>query len=615
MTSQHRGVAALFTLLLAGILAPASRADDADRNPAVLAAVREFAQPGHIELPIGVTPRGTLIWCLVPQDAIEPSEGILRHLIVAGLDGNPTTVETLQTHRDTPLLGRDGDMPGTDPPRRAWIPIANPDAWYDCVHHAADPKPLKFPPQGSAYNTSGEVESAVLTRFVEWFAPDAVIEITPANDPELQRTLESKRLFKEINTFAAQTQGLGGAGRVQVRAAWLPADLLSADWASLPSVTRSWTQLDAALVHQNGPSPTAAAACARLERPPLEVARRLLDHYGHELKTAMYQPALALVARLRYSDLTHDDSHREAVGRILAPYLSGQRAPLDDKSNGSHFAGQLIFAAWSDASDQLDPPAIEFVKAAADRAFDASGRPREAMPTHNEMSDAVFMACPILTAAGRLTGDPKYLDMAGRHLTFMQQHCLRDDGLYRHSPLCETPWGRGNGFPALGLALSLTELDRILNAADSDPPSTAKSARLDAARKLREQMLASFRAHLHALLAYQDPTGCWRQVIDHPGAYRELTATCMITVALARGLRHGWLDEDTYRPAVDRAWRAIQLRTYDDGVLLDVCTGTGKQKSLQDYLDREAILGRDERGGAMALMAAIEMADLQATAR
>jgi hypothetical protein len=44
---------------------------------------------------------------------------------------------------------------------------------------------------------------------------------------------------------------------------------------------------------------------------------------------------------------------------------------------------------------------------------------------------------------------------------------------------------------------------------------------------------------------------------------------------------------------------------------VDVCEGTGKQKSLLDYLNRAAILDRDPRGGAMALLFATEMAGLK----
>ena len=78
----------------------------------------------------------------------------------------------------------------------------------------------------------------------------------------------------------------------------------------------------------------------------------------------------------------------------------------------------------------------------------------------------------------------------------------------------------------------------------------------------------------------------------------------MITYALIRGVAEGWLDADTYAPTIDNAWHAIRVRIGNDGELVDVCTGTGKQKSLRDYYDRPAILGRDDRGGAMALLVA-----------
>jgi hypothetical protein len=85
----------------------------------------------------------------------------------------------------------------------------------------------------------------------------------------------------------------------------------------------------------------------------------------------------------------------------------------------------------------------------------------------------------------------------------------------------------------------------------------------------------------------------------------------MTTFALTRGLRRGWLNAKTYKPAIDRAWESIKCRIGPDGNLVDVCTGTGKQKSFRDYLDRKAILGRDDRGGAMALMVATEIAFAQ----
>ncbi len=100
----------------------------------------------------------------------------------------------------------------------------------------------------------------------------------------------------------------------------------------------------------------------------------------------------------------------------------------------------------------------------------------------------------------------------------------------------------------------------------------------------------------------------WHQVIDEPGSYPEMTSTCMISFAILRGLRNGWLDPQEFRPAIERSMPALKDRIAPGGELIDVCTGTGKQKDLQSYYDRTAILGKDERGGAMAFIAMTEYA-------
>jgi rhamnogalacturonyl hydrolase YesR len=226
-------------------------------------------------------------------------------------------------------------------------------------------------------------------------------------------------------------------------------------------------------------------------------------------------------------------------------------------------------------------------RAAANFGFDERGQMREAMPMHSDMSDSVFMGCPILAQTGSLTGEDRFFEMALRHFRYMRALDLRSDGIWRHSPLDDAAWGRGNGFPALGLALTL-----------SDFPANHAG---------RPELLAAFRAHMETLLKHQGESGAWRQVIDRPESYREMTATCMIAFAMLRGMRSGWLDHPAYRKAVDRAWIAVKKRTAADGSLIDVCAGTGKQPSLRHYYDRPAILGVDPRGGAMALVLATEM--------
>jgi rhamnogalacturonyl hydrolase YesR len=173
----------------------------------------------------------------------------------------------------------------------------------------------------------------------------------------------------------------------------------------------------------------------------------------------------------------------------------------------------------------------------------------------------------------------------------MQKLCLRPDWLYRHSPLAEAAWGRGNAFPALGLAFALSDFPR-------DHPEFSR-------------MLRAFQQHVAELARFQDASGMWHEVIDEPASYPEFSATAMIATAMLRGIRNGWLDAGSFQSRVDLAWRAILARTGAEGRLMDVCESTGKQKSLNDYLHRAAILDRDPRGGAMALLFATELAGLQ----
>ena len=76
---------------------------------------------------------------------------------------------------------------------------------------------------------------------------------------------------------------------------------------------------------------------------------------------------------------------------------------------------------------------------------------------------------------------------------------------------------------------------------------------------------------------------------------------------MLRGIRNGWLDKAAYQPRVEKAWRGVEQRISNDGTLLDVCESTNKQKTLADYLHRAALFEKDPRGGAMALLLAVEI--------
>jgi len=299
----------------------------------------------------------------------------------------------------------------------------------------------------------------------------------------------------------------------------------------------------------------------RQSRTPRDLAEELLRVYGQDFDSPVYIPAMSLIARLRMGEL-------DEVAALAAPYIDGRKDSLA-KATGSHYAGHLLFAELADRTK--DKRYMDRVRAAAELF--------ETNPQHNEMSDSVFMGCPLLAAAG------KY-DAAVRHFEFMQKLCLRPDGLYRHSPLSEAAWGRGNAFPALGLSWTLL--------------------RMPARHPGFLEMRTAFQKLIATLAKYQDDEGMWHEVIDRPDSYAEYSATAMIATAMHRGVIHGWLAR-TYEPRVQSAWRAILARTGAGGSLVDVCESTGKQKTLEDYLNRKAINGKDARGGGMALLLATEL--------
>jgi rhamnogalacturonyl hydrolase YesR len=190
---------------------------------------------------------------------------------------------------------------------------------------------------------------------------------------------------------------------------------------------------------------------------------------------------------------------------------------------------------------------------------------------------------------GGRPGHARDMDVAARLVIAYAAKLQQPSGLFNHAIDGPAAWGRGNGFAALGLFNVLSRMP------DAHPDRT--------------KIVEIFRRHMAAVRTQQAPDGMWRQIIDDPASYREETATAMLLTAMARGIRLGWLDQ-SYRPVVDRAWRALSAHIVDDGTVIDVCTGTGSGPTHRYYFDRQAITGADDRGGAMALLASMEMAEL-----
>jgi rhamnogalacturonyl hydrolase YesR len=204
-------------------------------------------------------------------------------------------------------------------------------------------------------------------------------------------------------------------------------------------------------------------------------------------------------------------------------------------------------------------------------------------------TDDMFMLSSVLSRMDNVAWASRLSTM----LTTYANKLQRPDGLFNHAQDGPHAWGRGNGFALLGLTEALTRT----------PESWPN----------RGMVLGIYRTHVAALARHQSDDGSWRQVIDEPTSYRELTATAMIVAALARGVSHGWIERATYQPIIDRGWTAVAARVMADGTVRDVCSGTGAGPTKEYYLNRPVVNGADDRGGAMALLAAIEVETLRRT--
>lgn len=552
-------------------------------------------QPALIHSAIGVTRKETPIPCVFSQDDLNLATGKTRILLIGGLDGSKASVNAVIDAVEW-FYTADVAAPLREKYSLSAVPIANPDGWalQQGPKNAAGGNPTHgYPPVGDAYLNPTKPETEYLWRWIGMHAPDLVLDVregkqfqwvVPVDSLPTTKTLgkvlqpQIKPVFGWELVSALAFKSPSHVGRVPALAVELDA---SHPQAFLPELLTAMEQISF-----QGPSPARLELMRRLQRTPIQVATQLANVYGHELGRLSYLPALSLIGQIRLGALTADPHRLAAVEKITQAYLKKNPDPLTKGGGGSLIAGHLLFSELAKATG--NPQYLQLAQQAADLGFDDEGKMKESMPHHVEMSDAVFMSCPILAAVGRLTGETKYYEMALRHWRFIQNMDQRSDGIYQNSPLSDAAWGRGNGFPALGLALVLSELP--LNS------------------PLREQFIEGHRKHLEALSRHQDPTGMWHQVIDHPESYREMTSTCMITFSMIRGVREGWLDAKIYTPIIERAWYGIKTRVAFDGTLVDVCTGTGKQKDLRGYLDRMAILGTDARGGAMAFLVSNEMA-------
>ena len=559
------GVAGL-GLALTG--APGADAQSSSSDPAALAAVLDAvaAEAGEprIVSGAGMTRDDVPLLTLENGSPFDPARPERRLVLVGGLDGDADAARIVLD------AVRWFKTEAPEAERARWLvsalPLALPGGDPD------DP-PATFPPVDEFFDHPEQPEARYVWRWVAYQAPDLVVEVRAGDDLSVRASSGPEAEGVPAGSLAAtlaHPANHTGIGLVDT----LVATAGAADGAAVMRevLTRA----------RDRQSPLRNVLNRRMARDPLTVARLMARRYPGT-PSISYIPALAWVHTLRVAEMDDDTSLRDKVLEEVRPWLSGDQPLFGNRISFAALAGTMIFSHLTGLPGGDGETAARL---AAEGVALAAAETAPGMPEHaSGWSDDFFLG----TIAAVRARDPEGLAAAVRLVTTTAARLQQPNGLFHHDADAPTAWGRGNGFGALGLAELLTVLP-------ADHPE-------------REAVLNIHRRHLAGMRSQQAPDGMWRQIVDVPGSYRETSVTAMTLTAMARGIRLGWLD-DSYRPVADRAWRALLAHVADDGTLVDVCFSTGAGPTRRHYLDRPAVNGADDRGGAMVLGAALEYYDL-----
>jgi unsaturated rhamnogalacturonyl hydrolase len=171
--------------------------------------------------------------------------------------------------------------------------------------------------------------------------------------------------------------------------------------------------------------------------------------------------------------------------------------------------------------------------------------------------DALFMGPTVWAKMANVTGNKKYLDFMYKEYKATTDYLFdKDEDLYFRDSNYFTRkeangekifWGRGNGWVFAGLPIIIREL-----------PS--KYAHKDYFVTIYKEMAAK-------LLKLQSPDGFWHASLLDPASYPspEMSATAFFIYGMTWGVNNGYLDRETYLPAIIKGWKSMVTSVWPDG--------------------------------------------------
>ena len=255
-------------------------------------------------------------------------------------------------------------------------------------------------------------------------------------------------------------------------------------------------------------------------------------------KDLYYQLSESFAERMVNEDGTIDNYRRELFN---IDYIS---------------AGNVLFYVYERTGEERYKKALDLLRSQLDehpRVY-SGGFWHKQIYTNQMWLDGLYMGSPFYAHYEKLYGDGSNFEDVARQFIIMERQARDfETGLLYHgwdsaakmfwadpiTGLSKNFWGRGVGWYAMGLVDTL----------DYFPEDHPR----------RDDLIAILRRLADALAKVQDPSGVWWQVLNMPnreGNYKEATGSNMITYAILKGVRKGYLDL-SYLDMAAKAWKGI----------------------------------------------------------
>ncbi len=220
--------------------------------------------------------------------------------------------------------------------------------------------------------------------------------------------------------------------------------------------------------------------------------------------------------------------------------------------------------------------------------------------------DAIQMALPVYVKMYAITKDKQYLDYGMKSYRWSRNTCggglfnvpeglwWRDKDYvppYKEKDGKNCYWSRGNGWVYAALVRSMA----VLSPKD----------------KAYKELKKDFIAMSKGLLGCQHEDGFWHASLVSDADYPtpEMTGTALFLYGMSWGIRNGILKDKEYRPACDKAWKALKSCVHNDG-FLGWNQGTGKDPSAGQPVTFTSVPDFEDYGTGCFLLGATEYYNL-----